>query len=424
MIERCHLAAAEIQSLDVINTATVTDAVLNMGSLRVARLIITDSNGVAVYDSLEEASSVGCNVLFPEIVQALGGFDVFSWQFEDSLMHSRAATPIMSYGVLLGCVYMTEYDAEQGALITSLQQNILTITICLELAVILFSLSLSKAFTKRVRNLMASMNIIRKGEYTHQMDISGNDEITVLGQEFNGLVNRLKDMDDTRRQFVSDASHELKTPLASIKLLSDSILQNEMDMDTVREFVGDIGNEADRLNRMSQNLLSLSKADAKLQQEKEIVSLENTVQRVVRMLAPLAKLNNVSISTELDEQCYVMATDDDIYQIVFNLVENGIKYNKPSGTLRLKLYHDVESAYLEVQDEGQGISEDSLPYIFDRFYRVDKARSRSTGGSGLGLSIVDELVRKHDGQIQVESTLGQGTTFTLTLPRMETEEAI
>ncbi len=424
MVERCHLISAEIQALDYISPSNVAKTVQNMGSLRVTRLIITDSNGIAIYDTLESSSAVGCSVLLPEVAEALNGNDVFTSTYKDGTMFSRAATPIMTYGTPLGCVYMTEYDITQGALIKSIQNSVLTITICLEIAVILFSLILSKAFSRRVRRLIESMNIIREGEYSHQMAITGNDEISILGKEFNGLVNRLNEMDEARRRFVSNASHELNTPLASIKLLSDSVLQNEMDMETVREFVGDIGKEADRLNRMTRNLLTLSKVDAKLSRDYEIIQFSGAVRHTVHTLAPLAQIHNVTIHTELSENCPVLTSEDDMIQIIFNLVSNGIKHNKPDSALYITLTREEDTAVLTVRDEGIGIPEASLPYIFDRFYRVDKARSRSTGGSGLGLSIVKDLVAKHDGEISVESTVGVGTTFTLKLPVFDTEDEI
>ncbi len=416
MVERCHLIAAEIQALTMITPENVTNAVQKMGTLRVTRLIVTDSNGMAIYDSLESASAVDCIILLPEVVEALGGYDVFVSDYNDGKMFSRAASPIMSYGSLLGCVYLTEYDETQGALIASIQKDVLTITIGLACAVILFSLLLSRAFTKRVNHLISSMHTIREGEYSHRVDVKGNNEIAILGQEFNELLTRLQAMEETRKQFVSNASHELKTPLASIKLLSDSILQNEMEMDTIREFVEDIGNEADRLNRMSRNLLSLSKADANLIEGYEIIEISSAAQRAARMLSPLADIHNVKIQMQLTHTCPVLACEDDLYQIIFNLIENGIKYNRPGGNLYISLQRTDDTAILTVEDEGNGIPEESLPYIFDRFYRVDKARSRSTGGSGLGLSIVKELVCKHKGNITVESTVGAGTVFTLHFP--------
>ncbi len=416
MIERCHFAASEIRALDIINRNTVEKAVQNMGSLRVERLVITDNAGIAIYDSLKEGNTVGNAIPIQEVVQALEGNDVFTSSFDNGIMRSQAATPIMSYGTLLGCVYMTESDGSQGALITSLQNNILTITICLEIFIILISLLISRAFSNRIDNLIASMHIIREGDYSKPVKIKGDDELSVLGDEFNELRSRLEEMEATRRQFVSNASHELKTPLASIKLLSDSILQNDMDPATVREFVEDIGNEAERLNRMSQKLLSLSKADAMVAESSEVIQISDTAQRVVRMLKPLAEIRNIHIHSDIADTCPILCSEDDLYQILFNLVENGIKYNRENGNLYIHLNRIRNTAILKVKDEGAGIPEESLPHIFDRFYRVDKARSRSTGGSGLGLSIVSDLIQKHQGKITVQSALGFGSVFTLYFP--------
>ena len=156
---------------------------------------------------------------------------------------------------------MTDYDTSQGSLIQSLEVNVLQITLVLEIIVVLFSLFFANAFSRRIRRIMHSMRIIQNGNYTHKVNMGGNDELTILGNEFNDLTERLNTSEQKRRRFVSDASHELKTPLASIKLLTDSILQNDMDMETTREFVSDIGNEAERLNRMTAKLLSLTKLD-------------------------------------------------------------------------------------------------------------------------------------------------------------------
>ena len=422
MIERCQLAAAEITELDVLNNTAISNTLAEMGSLRVTRLIVTDHNGLAIYDSITEQPATGKYILFPEIVQALEINDVFSWNYHDGATQSRAATPMISYGTLIGCVYMMEYDTDQGALIKTLQNNILAITVILELFVIIFSLFFSTAFTARLRKIMVSMRIIREGDYSHQVKMGGNDELTVLGDEFNDLVTRLQISEQKRRQFVSDASHELKTPLASIKLLTDSILQNDMDTDTVREFVGDIGNEADRLNRMSQKLLSLSRIESQADSDCEIVYLAPTVEKVTRMLSALAAENRIDISMDLDNDRQILILEDDLYQIVFNLVENGIKYNTPGGTLLIKLDREDDNAILQVKDSGVGIPEESLSHIFERFYRVDKARSRKSGGSGLGLSIVRNLVERNRGQIYVESVSGEGTVFTVVFPAFDTEE--
>lgn len=194
--------------------------------------------------------------------------------------------------------------------------------------------------------------------------MGGSDELTVLGEEFNDLTERLQTSERKRSQFVSDASHELKTPLASIKLLTDSILQNNMDMDTVKEFVADIGNEADRLNRMTAKLLSLAKAENPQPQESEIIYMAPTVQRVAKMLRTNASWSGVTFCLELDEDTPVLILEDDLYQIVFNLMENGIKYNLPGGTLTVHLGRQEDNAVLTVSDTGMGIPEDALAHIF------------------------------------------------------------
>ena len=268
---------------------------------------------------------------------------------------------------------------------------------------------------------MTSMRIIQEGDYSHKVNIGGNDELTLLGNEFNDLTERLQTSEQKRHRFISDASHELKTPLASIKLLTDSILQNDMDLETIREFVGDIGNEAERLNRMTEKMLSLTKIDGVQNEESEIIYMTPTVERVVRMLTPLAGQQNVTIQTDLTGDCPVLILEDDLYQVVFNLMENGIKYNIPGGTLKISLTRQEDNALLQVSDSGMGIPEDAIGHLFERFYRVDKARSRATGGSGLGLAIVRAIVQRNRGDIQVSSQEGKGTVFTVTFPVFDTE---
>ena len=429
MLERCVLASAEIADLEVLNPGTVTTAVSGMGSFRVSRMIVTDHTGLAIYDSATVNSIQGRYALFPEIMEAMElttkspeGNDVFSWSYRGGIMRSCAAIPIWSYGSLIGCVYMIENDSEQGALIQGLQHNILSITAVLELVVIVFSLIYSRRFSKRLQRIMASMRIIQEGDYTHRVDVGGRDELTFLGDEFNDLTQRLQTSERKRAQFVSDASHELKTPLASIKLLTDSILQNDMDMDTIREFVEDIGNEADRLNRMTLKLLSLSRIESQQDGDCEIVQMLPTVEKVVRMLSATAKRNQITMDVVVRADCPILILEDDLYQITFNLAENGIKYNTPGGKLTITLDRQEDNAMLVVSDTGVGIPKEALGHVFERFFRVDKARSRQSGGSGLGLAIVRNMVERNHGTIHVASKPGEGSRFTVFFPIFDTEE--
>ena len=420
MIEKCLLASDEVSALEVLNTSTVSAVMGQIESLKVTRLLVTDQSGCALYDS--NASAVGSYTLFPEILSALDGNDVCSWRYRNGSIDCRAATPVYYYGTIVGCVYMTDYDTTQGGLIQSLQRTILGITLLLEIIVLVFSVAFANTFSRRLNRIMASMRIIREGDYSHKVSMGGNDELTSLGNEFNELTERLQTSEQKRSRFVSDASHELKTPLASIKLLTDSILQYDMDLETTREFVSDIGNEAERLNRMTEKLLALTRAEGVTgQQEMEIIFMAPTVRRVARMLKNNALQAGITFDLQLENDSSILILEDDLYQIVFNLMENGIKYNHTGGTLTVRLYRNEDNAILEVSDTGMGIPEDAVTHVFERFYRVDKARSRRTGGSGLGLAIVRSIVQRNRGEITLHSTLGKGTTFVVTFPAFDAE---
>ena len=416
------MTASEIAGLEMLNHSTVSETISQISTLKVNRLIVTDQAGVAIYDSAKDVSAFGEYVLLPEIITASRGNNVFSWNYRAGTMLSKAAVPIYANGAMIGCVYMTEYDTSQGLLLHSLLQNIFSITLVLEILVVVFSLLFATVFSKRLDKVLSSMRIIRDGDYSHKVTLGGRDELTFLAAEVNNLTDRLQSAEAERRQFVSDASHELKTPLASIKLLSDSILQNDVDMDTTREFVGDIGKEADRLNRMTQELLSLSRLDASLERESEILYMSPTIRRVARMLSGIANNADVSIELNLTNDCPILIVEDDLYQIAFNLIENGIKYNVPGGKLTVSLQRQEDNAILQIADTGVGIPENAVAHIFERFYRVDKARSRKSGGSGLGLAIVRSMVERNQGSIQVQSSVGQGSVFTVSFPIFDTEE--
>lgn len=421
--DKAQLISAALLQADTLTASSIESSINASEELSATRSVVTDGGGFALYDSLEIGNAEGKLLLFPEIVTAAQGNQVVYSRFADGAIETRAAVPLMRSGQVLGVVYLMQYDTDLGALITALETNILRISAGLELAIILVAMLLSGAFSLRLRKILYSIRAMRDGDYSRKLDVRGHDELAKLGREFNTLSDRLEESEQRRRQFVSDASHELKTPLASIKLLSDSILQNEMDLQTQREFISDIGREADRLGRLSQKLLALTKLDSKLEDEREIIDAAPTVEKVIRMLRPLAELRGITICQEL-QSCDIMTVEDDLYQIVFNLVENAIKYNRDGGRVEIRLERRGEDLLLEVSDTGAGIPEDAMDHIFDRFYRVDKARSRAAGGAGLGLSIVSDMVKRNYGTVQVRPGETCGTVFTVTFPIFEITEEL
>lgn len=422
LLEKCQLACDELAQPEALTPAAIAQSLAQLESLTASRLIVTDSAATALYDSAGEA--VGKHILLPEVLLALEGESRFDGSYQNRYVLCRCAAPIYKSGAIVGCVYMTEYDPVRGALIHGLRVHIFQITAALEAIVIAFSVFYYTRFSRKIGRIMDSMRIIQSGDYSHKVVAEGNDELTLLVQEINDLTDRLQLSEAKRSCFVSDASHEIKTPLASIKLLTDSILQNDMDRDTMLEFVADIGNEAERLNRMTEKLLTLTRIDSQPGGEQEIIPILPTVERVQRMLSPTAQAAGVRLRLELADPCPILIEEDDLYQIIFNLMENGIKYNIRGGTLTVCLRREADNAVLTVEDTGLGIPEDARAHIFDRFYRVDKSRSRSTGGSGLGLSIVHALVQNNGGTITVSSEAGKGSRFTVTFPLFDTEAAL
>ena len=312
-------------------------------------------------------------------------------------------------------------DTQQAELLRSFQTNLMRISAVIALLVVGLSVLLSHAFTARITNLLQAIRKVREGAYSHRAEVRGGDEIAQIAGEFNSLTDRLQTTEDARRRFVSDASHELKTPLAGIRLLTDSILQTEdIDLRLTREFVGDIGQEADRLSRITEDLLRLTRLDSGAVEEAVAVQIAPVLERVRRMLGMVAKDKGVSLSFEVSEDAVVLATEDDVHQILYNLIENGIKYSAASGFVHTNVSVDDDWVILQVEDNGVGIADKDLPHVFERFYRVDKNRSRAVGGTGLGLSIVRDTVLRRGGTIEVgHRQSGVGTVFTVRLPRAQ-----
>jgi len=421
--DKTQLVTSSFSGVDNLQTENAGQVMSVLGDLNASRVIITDDSGVALYDSLTQRSAVGKYVLLRETTEALRGQDVVYCRYADGVLVGHAASPITHYGNTIGCVYISEIDPDQGGIIRALEVNILRISIGVEAVLVLFSVFFAMTSSRKMRRILVSVEKAREGEYNHKIVMHGSDEYSRLAREFNRLTDRLQTSEQAQRQFVSDASHELKTPLASIKLLSDSILQNDMNAETMREFVADIGSEADRLTRMAQKLLSISRAES-VKPEHEVVDLSQTVSKVFKMLVTMADQQDVSLTSTMEKNCTVITLEDDMYQIIFNLVENGIKYNHPGGNVHVRLYHRDDDVVITVEDTGIGIPDDLREHVFERFYRVDKARSREAGGSGLGLSIVKELVGRNFGVISVSRREEGGTCFKVVFPCFDVEGSV
>ena len=422
ILSKAQSIVSSFSGVRVLDRDTVSEVIQSVRDVRIARLLVTDAGAKCLYDSMDESSSLNRLVLYPELAEALRGYDAVHIRYEPDQIVSKAGVPIAVGGEILGAVYLLDRDPDQALLIAGLQRTIFWISIGLETVIVLFSALYSVLYSRRMSELFLTIRRLHGGDYSVRLPERGRNELVELGKAFNALARRLDQSEQVRKQFVSNASHELKTPLASIKLLTDSILQNDMDPATMREFVSDIGSEADRLTRLSAKLLELTRLDTQPVEERELVAVEPVADRMLRMLTPLARRQEIRLELEVPARCAVLATSDDLYQILFNLVENGIKYNFPGGSVLVRGTMDAEKVLISVEDSGMGIPEAEKAHIFERFYRVDKARSRASGGSGLGLSIVHDAVLAHGGTIAVGQNKPQGSVFIVTFPRPTSEE--
>ncbi|MBQ7895034.1 MAG: HAMP domain-containing histidine kinase [Oscillospiraceae bacterium] len=384
------------------------------------RTTVYDSKGQIIYDSNKAGSSAASGY---DLQRAMDGNIVFRSNFKNTAFLSSVVVPMSRQGTITGAVYIQELDTDRAETILSIQGRVRSISLIIAVSSLLIAAAFSFFFMQRLSELTKSMRIVAEGDFSYRHSTTGQDEISELGHEFNRLTEQLDSNERQRRRFVSDAYHELKTPLASIRLLSDSIVQNSnMDAETVREFVTDIGNEAERLQRTTEKLLDLSRLDDDIQIVPEPVDVKQVSLDAMVLLRPLAAEKQVRLHCELDEGCVVMATVDDMFHIIFNLVENAIKYNVPQGTVDLSVSSDDETVRIFVEDTGIGIPEEDMLNIFSRFYRVDKARSREAGGSGLGLSIVHDAVHAHGGSIAVGQNKPRGSRFIVSFPKPTSEE--
>ena len=414
------VVASALAGLETLTPEGVDQVMNQLDDMGLTRSLVTDAAGMVLYDTLEGGGTRYQYALLREITGALDGYDIFYSEYQEGKFCSQASSPVVYRNMNIGAVCLYEEDTEQATLLAGVQSNLRSISLVIGAVVLGMSVVFSKALTGRIGALLRAIRIVREGQYSHRVQLRGRDELAQLADEFNKLTGRLQITEEARRRFVSDASHELKTPLASIRLLTDSILQSEhIDPETAREFVSDIGEEADRLTRISEKLLTLTRLDVEHPVERKAVDMKHVIEKVEHMLLPLARAGDVALETHLEEGCLVYATEDDLYQVAFNLMENAVKYNLPDGRVTVYLRREGKSVVLVVEDTGVGIPEEDLDKIFDRFYRVDKARSRAAGGTGLGLSIVRDTARQHGGEVSAQSREGAGSRFTVRFPALE-----
>ncbi|MDO4554710.1 MAG: HAMP domain-containing sensor histidine kinase, partial [Lachnospiraceae bacterium] len=292
------------------------------------------------------------------------------------------------------------------------------LTILMITVMFALSIGISILMTRKFKVLRQSVQYVAEGHTDEQIKEIGYTEVREIAGRFNEILGKMQILEDSRQEFVSNVSHELKTPITSIKVLAESLLtQPDADASLYREFMSDIVEEIDRENEIITDLLALVKMDKKVaNMNVETVNINELIEGIIKRLKPLAQKREIEIGFEPFRPVVAEIDSVKLSLAITNLIENGIKYNEDHGWVHVYLNADHRFFYVKVEDNGVGIPEEYQDQIFERFYRVDKARSRETGGTGLGLAITRDVALLHKGAIKVHSTPGEGTTFTMRIP--------
>ena len=386
-----------------------------------ARVMILDERAMVIQDSSQ--TKVGRYIVNDDVLSALSGelINVRDGSF------IRLAIPITDYSEtrIQGAVYVffTVDTMLQSLSIT--QGNVILLQYAVGMLVCAGMFLLISAFTKPFRKVQEWMKQVAAGNAEIPEELKRKDEYGAIVESVQGVTHDLIAIDHSRKEFVSNVSHELKTPLSSIKVLTESLLlQNSLPEEMYKEFLQDINSEIDRQTSIVNDLLTLVRLEEGGENVLNVSSfmLNDMTEDILKRLKPLAQEKNVELILESTRDVEIEADETKLTLALSNLIQNGIKYNKEGGQVRVTIDSDHMNAVIVVSDTGIGIEETHFAKLFQRFYRVDKARDREAGGSGLGLSIVRQIVMLHKGTISVESQVGEGSSFTARLPLIQTVE--
>ena len=299
-----------------------------------------------------------------------------------------------------------------------LSRKALIVEVIVIIVTTIVSVLAAKILIRPFEKITEALDEAQEGYSSDPISVTDCVETEHIGDAFNRVLGRMKVLDTSRQEFVSNVSHELRTPITSMKVLADSLIsQKDVPVELYQEFMEDIAEEIDREDEIITDLLSLVKMD-RTAADLNIteVDINALVELIMRRLRPIAQNRDVEVVYESVRPVTAAVDEVKITQVISNLVENAIKYNKEHGWVRVKLDADHQYFSVEVADSGIGIPAESIDHIYERFYRVDKSRSREIGGTGLGLAITRSAILMHRGTIKVESIEGEGTTFTIRIP--------
>ena len=381
------------------NWSGVQPDVEQMGQITGERLVLADPQGLVIADS--EGKLVGQALPPPAPGDAPPMF-------------------IVHKGTNVGTLYVG-FPERAGLLsresfLTPLNRTFVVVAVVAGAGAILLILGLSQRIFAPVEALTAAARRMAAGDLSQRVEITSKDEIGDLARAFNAMADGLAHLEELRRNMVVDVAHELRTPLTNIRGYLEAIQDGVMQADA--SVIASLHEEAVLLSRLVDDLQELSLAEAgQLRLERVPVAIADAIGRAAEALRPRTAAKGVALQVHLPDELPPVEVDPRrIGQVLRNLLDNAVTHTPSGGRVTVSAGENGPWVEVRVEDTGTGIAAEDLPYIFERFYRADKSRSRATGGTGLGLSIAKKLVEAHGGRIWAESVAGEGAAFTFTLP--------
>jgi signal transduction histidine kinase len=395
--------------------------VRNFGAQMGTRILILDDSGRVLIDSFDETWLVGRVLQHGEVRTALAGrSDASTRVLADGERVLYAAVPINIEDRVSGAVLLVSGIEDVYTALNEIGARMAAVSLGSGFFAAVLSLGLAGLLTRRINKLRRAVNRMARGHLGTQVEMKRNDELGELAAAFNVMSKELARIDQMRREFLANASHELKSPLSSIKALAQSLMDGrEEDVKVYREFLYDIDTEIDRLTRLVNDMLEMTRL------EDDTAPLPRTEEDMATLLKHLEALfsaraanKKITLRCRIKEPVRWPVNRDMLTVVLVNLLDNALRYTPAGGEVTLAASTQPDKLVITVLDTGAGIPAEELSTIFERFHRVDKARSRETGGTGLGLAIVKRAVQRMGGEIAVASSPGRGSVFTIKLPLM------
>ena len=404
-------------------------SVRNAGDLS-GRVLVLDMNGIVMADS--HSGLNGRILRQPEVLSILSGTLNASYGFHLVDAATGKGTGIFMQGKDWAVYYTSAivYQSRTvGVLLVSVSiQDVVdlisyavlrftAVAIGILAVLVMVSYIVSRYISLPIAQMTEAIEQMGKGELNVRIKIRGSGEISRMARTFNAMSEQIENIERQRQEFVANASHELKTPLSAIKILAESLLyEQNVPEATYKEFLSDINGQIDRMNSMLNDLLLLAQSEQSNTSMRYTSEwLDKLITECAKTLLPIAQEKHITLSlpeTRIQMRCDRLK----LSTALMNLISNGIKYTPEGGNVAVQIEPDEQWINIIVSDTGIGIPEEDRIHIFERFYRVDKARSRDTGGTGLGLAIAQQIARLHGGEITFSPNDPQGSVFNMRLP--------